>query len=38
MYQNMTGIHFAAIEMNGRDQPIFVTADVEDNPVVKFIG
>lgn len=34
----MTNIHFAAIEMNGRDQPIFVAADVENDPMVKFIG
>ena len=38
MGENMTNIHFAAVEMNGRDQPIFVTANVEDDPVVEFIG
>lgn len=34
----MTNIHFAAIEMNGRDQPVFVSADIENDPMVKFIG
>ncbi len=38
MGQNMTDIHFAAIEMNGRDQPVFVAADVENDPVIQFIG
>lgn len=34
----MTYINFAAIEMNGCDQSVFVTADVEDNPMIQFIG
>jgi len=34
----MTNIYFAAIEMNGRDQPIFIPADIKDDPMVKFIG
>ena len=34
----MTDIHFAAIEMDGCDKPVFVTADIENNPVVYFIG
>jgi hypothetical protein len=34
----MTDIHFAAIEMNGRDQPVFIAADIEDDPMVKFIS
>ena len=34
----MTDIHFAAIEMNGRDQPVFVAANIEDDPMIKFIG
>jgi hypothetical protein len=38
MRQNMTNIHFTAIEMNRCDQPVFITADIEDDPMVKFIG
>jgi hypothetical protein len=38
MGQNVTDIHFAAIEMNGRDQPVFVAADIEDDPMVKLVG
>lgn len=38
MRQNMTDIHFAAVEMNGRDQPVFIAADIEDDPMVEFIG
>jgi len=34
----MTDIYFAAVEMNGRDQPVFVAADVEDDPVIDLIG
>jgi len=34
----MTDIYFAAIKMNGCDEPIFVAADIENNPVVYFIG
>ncbi len=34
----MTNIHFASIEMNGRDQPVFVAADIENDPMVKFVG
>ena len=34
----MTNIHFAAIEMDGCDQPVFIAADIEDDPMVKFIG
>ncbi len=34
----MTDIHFAAIEMDGCDESIFVAADIENNPVVYFIG
>lgn len=34
----MTDIYFAAIEMNGCDQPVFVAADVENDPVIEFIG
>lgn len=34
----MTNIHFATIEMKGRDQPVFISADIEDDPMVKFIG
>jgi hypothetical protein len=38
MGQNMTDIYFAAVEMNGCDQPVFVAADIENNPVIQFIG
>ena len=34
----MTDIYFAAIEMNGCDQSVFVAADVENDPVIQFIG
>ena len=34
----MTDVYFAAIEMNGREQPIFIAADIEDDPVVKLVG
>lgn len=34
----MTDINFAAIEMDGCDQPVFVTADVENDPVIQFIS
>ncbi len=34
----MTNVHFAAIEMDGGDQPVFITANIEDDPMVKFIG
>jgi hypothetical protein len=34
----MTNIHFAAIEMDGGNQPVFITANIEDNPMVKLIG
>ncbi len=34
----MTDIYFAAIEMDGCDQPVFVAADVEDDPTIQFIG
>ena len=34
----MTDIHFAAIEMDGRDQPVFIPTDIEDDAMVKLIG
>ncbi len=34
----MTDIHFAAVEMDGCDEPVFVAADIENNPVVYFVG
>ncbi len=34
----MTDIYFAAIEMDGCDQPVFVAADIENDPVIQFIG
>ncbi len=34
----MTDIYFAAVEMNGGDQPVFIAANIEDDPMVKFIG
>jgi hypothetical protein len=38
MGQNMTDIHFSAVEMHRGDQPVLVAADVENDPVVEFIG
>ena len=34
----MTDIYFAAIEMNRCDQPVFISANIENDPMVKFIG
>lgn len=34
----MTDINFAAIEMDGRDQPVFIAANIENDPVIQFIG
>ena len=34
----MTNINFAAIEMDGCDQPVFIAADVENDPVIQLIG
>ena len=34
----MTDINFAAIEMNGCDQSVFVAADIENDPVIQFVG
>jgi hypothetical protein len=38
MGENMTNIYFAAIEMDRCNQPIFVTANIEDDPMVEFIS
>jgi len=38
MCKNMTDIYFAAIEVNGCDESVFVAADVEDDPAIQFIG
>jgi hypothetical protein len=38
MSKNMTDIHLAAIEVNGCDQPVFVSADVEDDPMIQLVG
>ncbi len=34
----MTDIYFAAIEMNGCDQPVFISADIENDPMVEFVS
>ncbi len=34
----MTNIYFAMIEMDGCDQPVFIAADVENDPMIQFIG
>lgn len=34
----MADIHLAAIKMDRSDQPIFVAADVEDDPLIYFVG
>jgi len=38
MGQNMTDIHFAAIEMNGCNESVFVAADIENDPVIQFVS
>lgn len=34
----MTDIYFAAVEMDQRDEPVFVATDIENDPMVYFIG
>jgi hypothetical protein len=34
----MTDIHLATIEMDGSDQAVFVTTNIENDPVAYFIG
>ena len=34
----MTDIHFAAIEMDRCDEPVFVAADIKNDPMIYFIG
>ena len=34
----MTDIYFASIEMDGCDQPVFVAANVENDPVIQFVS
>lgn len=34
----MTDIYFAAIEINGCDQPVFISADIENDPMVEFVS
>ena len=34
----MTNIHFAAIEMDGCNEPVFVAANIENNPMVYSIN
>jgi hypothetical protein len=34
----MTDIYLAAIEMYRCDEPVFIAADIENNPMVYFIG
>jgi hypothetical protein len=36
--QNVADIHFVPVEMNGRDQPIFVAANIEHTPFADFVG
>lgn len=38
MGQNVTDIYFAAVEMDRGDKPVFVAADVENDPVIQFVG
>ena len=38
MGENMANIYFAAIKVDGCDQPIFVAAIIENNPVIQFIN
>jgi hypothetical protein len=37
MSQDMADVDFAAIKMNGSNQPVCIAADIENNPVVHFI-
>lgn len=34
----MADIHLTAIEMDRSDQPIFIAADIEDDPLIYFVG
>jgi hypothetical protein len=34
----MTNVYFAPIEVNDRDQSVFVAAAIEHNPVADFVG
>jgi hypothetical protein len=34
----MTDVELVTIKVDGSDQPVFVAADVEDDPLVNFIG
>jgi hypothetical protein len=38
MGQNMSNIYFAAIKVNGGDQPVFVAANIENNPMIQLIS
>jgi len=33
----MTNVHFAAVEMDGGNQSVFVTTNIENNPLVNFV-
>jgi hypothetical protein len=37
MCQHVTDIHLAAVEVNGSDQPILVTANIEYDPIVNVV-
>ena len=38
MRENMANVNFTAIKMNGCDESIFIAANIEDDPVIQFIG
>jgi hypothetical protein len=38
MSENMTDIYFTAIEMDGCNQPVFVAANIENDPVIQFVS
>lgn len=38
MSQDVTNVNLSSIEVRYGDQPIFVAADVEDDPFANFIG
>lgn len=38
MGEDMTNIDLATVEMKGCDQPILVAANVENDPMIQFVG
>jgi len=38
MSKDMSNIYFAAIEMDRCNQPVFIAANIENNPVIQFVS